>query len=169
MPCQRRLYRNLGGFPVADFAHQHNVGVLPQDRAQARRKGQPNLIIDLGLADPVDGIFNRVFDGQYVALAVVQLLECCIKRRRFARSRWPRDEDDAVGFPKRCFERGTRSLVHPERVQAGGCIGLVEQAQNHPFPAATGESRHTDIDQPTTERERNPPVLGQSPFRDVEP
>src|SRR3546814_8422443 len=49
----------------------------------------------------IDGIFDRILDGQDVALAVVELLERRVERRRLARSGRAGDEDDAIGFGER--------------------------------------------------------------------
>ena len=51
-----------------------DVGVLAQDRAQPGGEGHADLGVDLGLADAVDRIFDRVFDGEDVARAVVEEL-----------------------------------------------------------------------------------------------
>jgi hypothetical protein len=39
------------GLGVADFAHQHDVRILPQNGAQARREGQPDVRRGLHLVD----------------------------------------------------------------------------------------------------------------------
>src|SRR3546814_7994609 len=49
----------------------------------------------------IDGIFDRILDGQDVALAVVELLERRVERRRIARSGRAGAEDDAIGFGER--------------------------------------------------------------------
>jgi hypothetical protein len=53
-----RLDGDLGGLPVADFAHHHHVGVLAQDGAQAGRKGEADLGVDLDLADATELILD---------------------------------------------------------------------------------------------------------------
>ena len=103
MAGQRRLHRDLGGLAVADFADHHDVGILAQDRAQAGREGQADLGIDLGLADALDRIFDRVLDRQDVAAAVVEQAQRRIERRRLARTGRAGDEDDAVGLGQRAL------------------------------------------------------------------
>src|SRR3546814_8725636 len=69
-----------------------------QDRAQPGREGEPHLGVDLCLPDAFHRIFDRVFDRQDVAAAVVQAPQPGIERRRLARSCGPGDEQDAVGL-----------------------------------------------------------------------
>src|SRR3546814_14432427 len=74
----------------------------------------------------IDGIFDRILDGQDVALAVVELLERRVERRRLARSGRAGDEDDAIGFGERLaqyavgFARQAEDVeVDPRRIQIG--------------------------------------------------
>ncbi len=71
MAGQRRLDGDIGGLPVADLADHDDVRILAKDGSKPRREAQPHLGVDLGLADPVDRIFDRVLDGEDVAAAVV--------------------------------------------------------------------------------------------------
>ena len=64
MAGQSRLHGDVSRLAVANLADHHNVGILPQDRPETGREGQPDLRIDLGLADAVHGIFYRVLDGE---------------------------------------------------------------------------------------------------------
>ena len=105
MSGKRRLHRDLGRLTIADFADHHHVGVLAQDSAQARRKGQPDLGIHLRLADALDSIFDRILDGQDVAAAVVQQAQSGIEGGRLAAAGRARHEDDAIGLVDRAFEQ----------------------------------------------------------------
>ena len=66
-PVSARLHRDLRGLEVADFADHHHVRVLAQDGAQAAREGHLDLGVDLGLADAVDVVLDRVLDRHDVA------------------------------------------------------------------------------------------------------
>ena len=48
---------------VANFAHQNDVRVLAHNGPQAAGKGQVDLGIDLDLADSLELVFHRIFDG----------------------------------------------------------------------------------------------------------
>src|SRR3546814_2632500 len=98
---ERGLHGDVGGLAVADFADHHDVGSLAQNRAQPRREVEPDLGMHLRLPHTIDGIFDLILDGQDVALAVVELLERRVERRRLARSGRAGDEDDAIGFGER--------------------------------------------------------------------
>ena len=60
---ERRLDGDLGRLQVADLADQDHVGVLPQDRPQARGEGQADVGVDRHLDDAVDVVLDRVLGG----------------------------------------------------------------------------------------------------------
>ena len=60
---ERRLNGVLGRFQVANFADQHDVGVVPQDAPQRCAERQADLRMDLDLVDAFELIFDRVFGG----------------------------------------------------------------------------------------------------------
>ncbi len=103
------------GFEVADFADHDDVGVLAQDRAQAAREGHLDLGVDLGLADAVDVVLDRIFDRQDVAARVVDALEQRrVKRGGLARTRRTGDEQDAVRPVTSSSMRGLVAVRHAE-------------------------------------------------------
>jgi len=59
----RRLYRDLCRLAVSDFAHQHHIRVLPENRTERTGKGKVDLDVDLRLVDTrnlvLDGILDR--------------------------------------------------------------------------------------------------------------
>ena len=71
---QRRLHGDLRRLLIPDFTDQHDVGVLPEDRAQRRGESEPRFLVDLHLDDVfAQPVFDRVFDGHDVhALALNQ-------------------------------------------------------------------------------------------------
>src|SRR5205814_7303218 len=89
---QRRFYRNIGGLVVANFTHHHDVGVLPQDRAQSRGKIQPDVVAHRNLIDSAELVLDRVLHRHDVVLRVVQLLENGVERGRFTGSGRARDQ-----------------------------------------------------------------------------
>ena len=58
---ERRLDRVLGRFQVANFADQHDVGVVTQNRPQRGGERQPDLRVDLDLVDAFELVLDRVF------------------------------------------------------------------------------------------------------------
>ena len=64
MPSQRGLDSRPCGLSIAHLADHDHVGILTQEGAQGIGEGKANSGLDLGLADPVDLVFNRILDGQ---------------------------------------------------------------------------------------------------------
>ena len=63
---QGRAEGDLGGLGVADLADQHDVRVLAQNGAQLPGEGQARPLVDVGLADAVQFVLDRVFAGDDV-------------------------------------------------------------------------------------------------------
>ena len=169
VPGERGLDRDLGGFAVADFADHDHVGILAQNRAQPRSESQPDFRIDLGLADPVDRVFDRILDRQDIALAIVEPAQRGIQRGGLARSGRPGDQDDPVGIGERAAQQLFGRRIEPEVREIEPGVLLVEQAQHHPLARAAGQRRDAHVDQLAAERQSDPPVLRHAPFGDVEP
>jgi hypothetical protein len=68
-PVSEACTGDLRGFKVPDLADHDDVGILAQDRAQCTCKSELDLWIDLGLADTVERIFDRVLDRHHVERA----------------------------------------------------------------------------------------------------
>ena len=63
----RGLHGDLRGFFVANFSDHDDVGILPQDGAQAAREGKPRLVVHLYLIDaPASTYSTWIFDGDDV-------------------------------------------------------------------------------------------------------
>jgi hypothetical protein len=60
--CLRRLQSDASGFLVADLSHENDVGILPQDGAQASRERDSCPRIDLYLIHSVKLVLNGIFD-----------------------------------------------------------------------------------------------------------
>ena len=84
---QRRLHRDLRGFRVADLADHDLVRVVAQNRAQAARKGQSLFLVDRNLQHAGQLVLDRVFDGDDLVVAVVDLGDRGIERGGLAASR----------------------------------------------------------------------------------
>ncbi len=66
-PGERRLHGDLRRFLVANFADEHDIRIVAQNRAQPARESQPGLFRNLDLVDPLELIFDRVLDGDDLA------------------------------------------------------------------------------------------------------
>ena len=123
---QRRLHGDLRRFLIANFTDEDHVRVMPQNRAQSAREGQPRLLGNLNLVDALELILDRVFDGDDLAHGVVDLRERAVERRRLAAARRPGDQRDAVGHSQHVFEEPPVALGHAH----------ARQADERPRPAA---------------------------------
>ena len=72
MAGQRGLDRDLRRLEIAHFADHDDVGVLAQDGAQHMREGQADLRLHLDLVDAFELVFDRIFDGEELALGRVE-------------------------------------------------------------------------------------------------
>ena len=93
-----------GRLAVPYFPDQDDVRVRPQDRPQSRREGEPGLVVDLDLVDPVELVLNWVLDRDHVLGNLVQDVQGGVQRCRLPRTGRARNEHGAVGL-------GVRELV----------------------------------------------------------
>jgi hypothetical protein len=133
---QRRLHRDLGGFEVADFAHHHHVRILAQDGAQAAGEGHVHLGVDLGLADAVDVVLDRVLDRHDVARVVVDLGERRIEVVDLPEPVGPVTSMMPWGLRMSSLMMLRLASVHAELLELEAPVVLVEQTQHHPLAVA---------------------------------
>ena len=93
---ERRGDRDLGRLAIADLADHDDVGIVAQERAQARRERQLDLRVDLGLRDALELVLDGILDGEDVEVRRVDLGEARVQGRRLARAGRAGDEHDAV-------------------------------------------------------------------------
>ena len=96
MPGERGLNGVFGGFQVADFADQNDIGVVPQNAAQGSAEGQSDFGMDLNLVDAVELIFDRVFGGDDFCFVVADFQKGAVERGGFSGTGRSSDQDDAV-------------------------------------------------------------------------
>ena len=101
---ERCLHGDLRGFLVADFADEHDVGIVAQNRAQPAAESQPGFFRNLDLVDPLELVFDRILDGDDLAHGVVDLRERAVKRGRFAAAGRAGDQRDAVRHTQHALE-----------------------------------------------------------------
>ena len=75
MPCQGRLDGDISGFFVANFSHQNNVRILPQEGPQGIGESDPDFSVHLHLNNAWQGIFDRVFSSADAQFRTVDLIE----------------------------------------------------------------------------------------------
>ena len=142
MAGQGRLRGYGGGFQVPDFAHQDDVRVLAQERAQGRRESYAGKRVDLHLVDAGQPVLNRVLDRHDVDVLAVQGLQGRVQRCGLSRAGRAGDEKNAV---RRVYDPayalkdrlGKIQVLEPRREHE---LVLAEQAQNHLFPVNRGHA-----------------------------
>ncbi|MDT4823875.1 hypothetical protein FQZ97_571150 [compost metagenome] len=99
MAGERGLYRDGGGFRVADLAHHDGVGVVAEDGAQSAGESEPLGFVDRYLQHPFQLIFRRVLDGDYLLVTGSDFAEQRVQRGRLAGAGGAGDQQHAVGPP----------------------------------------------------------------------
>ncbi len=115
---ERCLHGDLRRFLVANFADEHDVRIVTQNRAQPAREGQPGLFGHLNLVDPLELIFDRVLDRDDLADRVVDLVQRGVERRRLAAAGRAGDEHDAVRHLEHAVEELALARGHAEPARA---------------------------------------------------
>src|ERR1700730_1268101 len=126
---EARLYRDLRGLEVTDFADHDHIRILAQDGAQAAGESHLDLGVHLGLADAVDVVLDRILDRHDVARVVVEALESCVERGGLARAGGSGDQQDAVWFVDQLIDELLGARVHAEGVEVELARLLVEDTQ----------------------------------------
>ena len=147
---------NLGGFRVADFADEDDVGVLAEQGAQHFRERDAGGVVDLRLVRSGNRVLDRVFDCRDVLLVAEhavgeQVHERDVQRGSLARTGRAGDEDDAVAHAERGLELAAQVVVPNGAGEAGLGQFLqtsgVQQTHHHLLPERGGDGRDTDVDE----------------------
>ena len=96
MPGQRTAYRHLCRIGIPDLPQHNHIRILPQKSTQSTREGQPDLLFQLNLVHPLQGIFHRVLDRQYITHDIIQQPERGIQRGTLSRSRGTANQNQPV-------------------------------------------------------------------------
>ena len=107
------LHGDLRRLLVSDLTDHHHVGILSQDGAQAAGEGHVDLGVHLGLADAVEVVLDRIFDGHDIAAVIVDARERSVKGGGLTGTGRPGDQDDAVGLVDELVHVAHRGLLHP--------------------------------------------------------
>ena len=95
---QRRFDGGLERFDVANLADHDDVGILPQNRAQASRECEAGFVVGLPLIDAAKRVLDRVLDRHDVLAGFDELRERAVERRRLAAAGRSGDEHHALGL-----------------------------------------------------------------------
>lgn len=131
-----------GGFGIADFADEDDLGVLAHEGAEGDGVGEIAGGIDLGLADHGQVEFDGVFDGadaDFGAIALDDVAEGGIHGGGFAGAGGAGEEDQTVGTGDQ-VDQGLEAMeVEAEAAEVEGAAGGIEEADDDFFAAHGGE------------------------------
>ncbi len=159
---------DLHRFQVTDLTDHHHVRVLTQDGPQPPGEGHVDLGIDLGLADAVQIVFDRVFHGEDVAAAVVQPHQRRVQSGGLARAGRAGDQYYAVGAADDPLHGVVVFSTHAQLAQLQPPGLLVQQAQHHPLAMPGWQGGNPHIHCPADQPQADAAVLGQALFGNVQ-
>ena len=132
------------------------------------REAEIDLLQQLNLPRVGELVFNRVFDCHDIDVFLLHGLQCGVKRRRFAGTGGPSDQNNAVAaaneIEKARFVGGLETNVFN---RAQPCT-FVEHANHHAFAVLHRDDRHPQIDHFFRDLQTNTTVLRQAPLGDVQ-
>ncbi|MNZ31527.1 hypothetical protein D3C78_488280 [compost metagenome] len=170
---KRRLHGDLRGVRVADLADHDLVRVVTQDRAQAAGEGQALLLVDRDLQHAGELVFHRVFDGDDLVHAVVDLGDHGVQRGGLAAAGGAGDQDHAVGLGGQAAQ-GTQGFIGKAQglqLHAADSVGqvlFVEHPQHGVFTEDAGHDRHPEVDLALAYGNLEAAILGHALFTDVQ-
>ena len=139
----------LGRDRVADLADHDHVGRLAEHAPQQLGEADVRLGVDLRLPQPRDGVLDRVLDRVDLPLAVVQVPQAGVERRRLARAGRAAHEDQAAGDVE---HRGQLvelpAAIMPSWSSAITCDVQTEQADRHVLAVQGRDRADAQVDPP---------------------
>ena len=87
---------DFGGFKIADFADENDVGILAEEGAQGGGKVEADLLLHLNLVDALQLEFDRIFGGHDVGVRLVEQGDGRVQGVGFARAGRAGDEHHSV-------------------------------------------------------------------------
>ena len=168
MSGQRGLDGDLGGFAIADFPHQYHIRILAQYGAQAAGESHIDFGVDLSLADALQLILHRIFNGHDIAFVGVEAAEGGIQGSAFPRPGRPGDQNNAVWPGDQRVDPIEQSGGHAQRQQIQVDAVFVQQAQDDAFAVAGGEGGDAHVDRPPADAQRHPPILRDPFFSNIQ-
>src|SRR5437870_2920581 len=159
---------DLGGFEVAGFADEDDVGVLAEEGAEGGGEGAADFVVDLDLVDALEVVLDGVLGGHDVDVGGVDGMDGGVEGGGLARAGGAGDEDHAVGGADRLFEvlEGIGVEAELGEVELEGVF--IEQAHDGFLPVDGGEGGDAEVDLVGVVAELDAAVLGEAAFGDVE-
>ena len=165
----RRLDRDIGGLEIADFADHDDIGILAQECAERRGKGETSLLVQVDLIDARELDFRRILRRRDVDAWLVEDVEAGILRYSLAAARGTGDQDHSI----RALDRTQQELLLvglvSKRLDTQLCAGGIENPQHELFAVERRQRAHAEIDRAILRQDQlHPAVLRHALFRNVE-
>src|SRR5207253_5556013 len=159
---------DLGGFEVAGFADEDDVGVLAEEGAEGGGEGAADFVVDLDLVDALEVVLDGVLGGHDVDIGGVDGMDGGVEGGGLAGAGGAGDEDHAVGGAEGLLEVLEGPGVEAElgEVELEGLF--IEQAHDGFLPVDGGEGRDAEVDLVGVVAELDAAVLGEAAFGDIE-
>lgn len=167
MAGHRGVKCSSGCVRVANLTHENDVRILPQDGPECLGKCQAGFFVHLHLADPIDFIFDRVFDRHDVQWVPADFIDARIEGGGFA----------AAG---RTHGKQHSLRTSNQRMQAFLDFGLKSDLREGHEGTSAPQQSNDDLLAPSRRQDgdskieparffcRDVPILWKPPFTDVE-
>ncbi len=164
---QRGLDAHFGRLRVAHFAHQNDIGRLPQHGPNDASEVQPNGVLDFHLVDTRQIIFHRVLRRDDLAVWRVHFVQCRVERGGLAGTGRPGHQENPVGPFDQVVKRLEIGLRQPQLADADLDVVLVQQPHHARLAMVGGQHAHPQIQLFIAHRHLDPPILGPPAFGDI--
>ena len=146
MAGEGRFHCDVGRFVVTDFTDHHHVRGLAENGAQRSGEVQAYVAVHLHLIYAGHLVFDRVLDGDDLAVGRVHLAEAGIERSGFSGAGWPGHEKHAVAEAKQLLELLLVVGEEAEFRQAECEVLLVENTHDDGLAMVGRNRRDTEVE-----------------------
>ena len=136
---------NFGRLKVTNLADEHNVRVVPQDRAQAAGKGQADLLADLDLHGAFELIFDGVFKRDDLAPFVVGLSQRGVEGSGLAAASGAGQQHEALRQLRQLSQDRFLIRLHAELTKVKVEALAAKNAQTDRLPVFGGDDRDAQV------------------------
>jgi len=159
---------DLGGFQIADFTDHDDVGGLAQHGAQGGGEGHADVGVDGNLVDAGELVFDRVFNGDDLAVGLVDVVETGVKSGGLAGTGRAGDEEDSVGQSEDAFHDDLVVGEEAEFGQAEHEAGFIQNTHDDALAVVGGNGGDTQVDAGFfADAQLDASVLGHALFGDA--
>jgi len=168
MPGLGGAHSDLRRFGIADFADEHDIGVVSEDRAEAAGEGEADLLARLDLDDAFELVLDRVFDGDDFAALVIGVGEGGIEGCGFAAAGGTGKEDEALGQLGEFADEGLLGGFEAELGEVEVEALAAEEAEADAFAVFGGDDGDPEVVVVLLGFHRDTAVVGYAFLRDIE-